>query len=170
MGDAIQAGIGKDNRILLGKVAYLRGDRRVHYQRTDFFRYWHTLILLYVTGRDGVYEYFKSNVLNTWLEARSVDIWNLDEFIGASVCRDVIPRAMKWDRHSCHFSIFKSRAGYHHIGVNIVILVITVHKSKIECRFIESTRARNSRSKVIILPLSVGICHNFFILYAILLG
>ena len=120
-------------------MADLRGDGGVHGQRPDLLAQRHTLILLYVTGWDRMDQHFHADIFDARLEARPVDIRNLNEVI--LIARDVVPSAVKRNRHIGVFAFFESGASYHDLSMDVFFLLSTdasVHQGKVEGIFIES--------------------------------
>ena len=62
-----------------------------------------------------MYHNFKPDVFDTWLEAWTTDVWDLNE-VGLLIVA-VVPSAVKWDGHSSIRTEFKSGAGDHNISM-----------------------------------------------------
>ena len=144
-------GIIKDNfrkydRVLLWVVADLCGYGWIHRQRPNFFKHWHALVLLNVTSWDCMHHDLETYVFNTWLKARSTNIWYFDEFV--LITRYVVPSTVQGYRHIRILAFFKSSWCNHYICVYrsfitfISILVFTartVNERKIKWCLIKCT-------------------------------
>ena len=80
-----------------------------------------------------MHQHFEANIFDAWLEARPVDLWNLNEII--LFATDVIPGAVKGYRHVRVLSFFKSGAGDHDFSMDVFFLFAadaSVHQGKVK--------------------------------------
>ena len=129
----VEEDIGENDWVLLRVVADLRGDGGVHGQRSDLLKHRHTLVLLNVTSWYRMDQHFHAYIFDTRLEARPVDIWNLNEII--LIARDVVPSAVKRNRHVSILAFFESGARNHYFSMDVFFLLTanaSVHQGKVE--------------------------------------
>ena len=69
----------KNSRVLTLKLSNFIGNCWVHGQGTDRFCHWHTLVLLDIACRNGMYHHIEANIFDAWLVAGPNSILNTEE-------------------------------------------------------------------------------------------
>ena len=80
-----------------------------------------------------MHQHFHADIFDARLEARPIDIRNLNEVI--LIARDVVPSAVKRNRHVRVLTFFESCAGDHDLSMDVFFLLsanASVHQGKVE--------------------------------------